>query len=285
MSVLLPVSSHTADLLRNPPAPGEGRHTWLFRVAASLNHQNWKPEKNREFLSRICEANGWTDRMGKTLDDIFAKLEAGLVPTDTSRLPPWPAKNHAARRARFAFPPLFDPHGDTGMSAADVLRSLYRPSDLLCVGWSKYRFTTLPAAELYHAAHNAEFVVANTMTAESAPNGSKRNKQIASHPDDRRFAVIEFDTRETRDEQAAVLSSLHTSAAPLVLAVWSGGKSIHGWYNVSGIPPHQKLTFFRHAAYLGADESLYDMSKLVRMPGGRRQSTQQTILYWEPEHL
>jgi hypothetical protein len=128
--------------------------------------------------------------------------------------------------------------------------------------------------------------VANPMTAEVADNGSKRNKTIASHPDARKYAVIEFDTRETRQEQAAVLSSLHSIRTPLVMAVWSGGKSIHGWFNVAALSPYEKLYFFRFAAYLGADESLFDMSKLVRMPGGRRNTGQhQGIIYWEPEHV
>jgi len=35
---------------------------------------------------------------------------------------------------------------------------------------------------------------------------------------------------------------------------------------------------------LGADESLFDMSKLVRMPGGTRDNGQrQTVLYFNPQ--
>jgi len=286
MSRLLPISAHCTELLRNPPAIGEGRHQWLFRVAASLNFQGWKPEHNRAFLIKCGESRGWTDRLGKTLDDIFVKLEAGLIPTDTTRLPPWPAKNHAARKSRFAHAPLFDPDIDTTLTSMHVIQCLFDPDEIMCVGWSKYRFTSMQARDLIHNAHNAEFIVANPMTAEVADNGSKRNKTIASHPDSRRFAVIEFDTGDSRQEQAAVLSSLHTTAAPLVMAVWSGGKSIHGWFNVRSLSPYHKLTFFRHAAHLGADESLFDMSKLVRMPGGKRANGQhQCILYWEPEHL
>jgi hypothetical protein len=134
-------------------------------------------------------------------------------------------------------------------------------------------------------AHAAQFVVPNPMTAETAPNGSSRCKNNSTHPDHRRYAVIEFDTGEPRSMQTAVLSSLHTGQAPLVMAVWSAGKSIHGWFNVDGLTPHQKLQFFRFAAFLGADKSLFDITKLVRMPGGQRDGTKQTILYFEEEHL
>lgn len=228
---------------------------------------------------------GWSDRSGKTIDDIIAKLDAGLIPTDTSRLPPWPEPDHAARAARFNTPPMFDANGDTGLTAADVLPGLFEDSSLVCIGWSKYSFTTMPAAEARMSAHNAEYIVPNVMLAEVASNGSKRNKEISSPPERRRYAVIEFDTGESREQQTAVLSSLHHPDHPLVMAVWSAGKSIHAWYNVGALPPYLKLRFFRLAAWLGADESLFDMSKLVRMPGGTRNGQKQTILYWEPEHL
>jgi hypothetical protein len=286
MSRLLPISANAAELLRNPPGIGEGRHQWLFRVAACLHHSNYRPEKIRAFLEDVGTKYGWSDRMGKTLDDIFIKLESGLVPTDTTRLPPWPKKNHPAREARFNHNPMFDPDADTGLAAKDVIPQLFKQDEIMCVGWSKYKFTSMPVIDLLHTAHNAEFIVANPMTAEVAANGSKRNKTIASPPAGRRFAVIEFDTKETKQQQAAVLSSLHGPKTPLVMAVWSGGKSIHAWYNVKYLTPYEKLYFFRFAASIGADETLYDMSKLVRMPGGRRSSGQkQGIIYWEPEHL
>lgn len=285
MAKLLPFSDKCANLLRNPPAPGEGRHQWLFKVAVTMCANGYKPEKVREFLDRVCDYKGWHDRKGKTLDDIFSKIDAGLLPTDMTRLPEWPEPNNEERRARFSFTPMFDANQGTGLTAPEVLSKLYRPDEYVCFGWSKYRYSTMPLEDMINAAPNAEFIVANPMTAEMRDDGSKRNKQIASRPEDRRYAIIEFDTGETREQQAAVLSSLHGSQTPLVLAVWSGGKSIHGWFNVRALSPYHKLYFFRYARWLGADHSLYDMAKLVRMPGGQRDGTPQTILYWEPEHL
>jgi len=286
MSRLLPVSARCAELLRNPPGIGKGRHTWLFRVAACLHHSDYKPEKIRQFLLAIGEKYGWSDRMGKTLDDIFAKLDAGLAPGEYERLPPWPQVNDDARYARFSHPPMFNPDADAGVNTQEIIQHLFEPDQLMCVGWSKYSFTTAPARDLIENAHTAEFIVANPMVAETADNGSKRCKQIASKPEDRRFAVIEFDTGETKQEQAAVLSSLHGSRNPLVMAVWSGGKSIHAWFNVSNLSTYEKLYFYRFAVYLGADDTLFDMSKLVRMPGGKRNNGQhQGIIYWEPNNL
>ena len=287
MTALLPITRNCERIIRNPPREGEGRHNWMFRVAASMHHgANWKLEKVREYLETICDIKGWHDRKGKTIDDIITKLDAGMIPTDFTRLPPWPERNDAARQDRFNHAPMFDPNGDTGLTAAHVLTQIYRHTDLVCFGWSIYRFSTMPLNMLLPSAHNAEYIVANVMSAEIAPNGSKRNKQISTHPDHRRFAIVEFDTKETREQQTGVLSSLHSPDTPLVMAVWSGGKSIHAWYNVSSLTPYQKLRFFRFAVYLGADQSLFDMSKLVRMPGGKRSTGQrQSILFWEPEYL
>ena len=284
MATLLPVTNYCASLLQNPPDVGAGRHTWLFKVAASMYRSNCKPEKIREFLVKECVARGWQDRLAD-IDKIFTTLDAGLLPTDTSKLPPWPYKHHEERRKRFAHAAMFDALNPLDVTTEEVIRTLYQPDDLICVGWKVWQYSTMPAKEFFLTAKSAEYIVANVMTAETSSSGSKRSKAIASLPERRKYAVVEFDTGDTREEQAAVLSSLHSPQHPLVLAVWSAGKSIHGWFNVGGLSPYLKLRFFRFAAWLGADETLYDMAKLVRMPGGRRKNGKhQEILYWEPEH-
>lgn len=287
MAVLYPFSPALAAMLAAPPEAGRGRHHWLFRVAAKLHAAAWRPEKIREGLQSICSDRGWEDRAGKTIDDILAKL-AGTNPAEYDnpfRLD-WPAPNEAARRDRFDFPPIFDPDEGTNLTPSDVLPALFPGNPLVCVGWAVNRFSTLPLAAILPNAHAAPYVVANAMAAEHAPNGSVRSLANASPRRQRRHLVIEFDTADSRLEQAAVISSLHTPAMPLVLAVWSGGKSIHGWFDVSRADPSMHVALFALAVHLGADESLFDMSKLVRMPGGTRQNGErQTILHHNPKAL
>ncbi len=286
MAVLLPISSHARHLLSHPPAVGEGRHVWLFKVGISLHRTGWGTAAIARFLKEGCRRMGWEDRSGRTVEDILAKIDSGFEPqAENERLPDWPDTNHDKRHARSGHRSLFDAAGDSGLEGADVLPRLFRPRELVCVGWEKNRFMTMPLEQAVLVSHAAQFIVPNPMTAETAPNGSRRCKANSSHPDDRRYAVIEFDTGEPASVQASVLSSLHTGDTPLVMAVWSAGKSIHGWFNVAGLSPHQKLQFFRFASLLGADHSLFDMSKLVRMPGGLRNGDEQTIIYFEEEHL
>ena len=285
MATLYPFSPALDALLANPPACGRGRHHWLFRIAAKLHAAQWKPEKIQEGLTAICTDRGWADRAGKTILDIVAKL-SGSNPADHAnpfRID-WPAPNDDARAARYSFPPLFDPDEGTDLAPADVLPALFPNDPLVCFGWSERQFTTLPLSALLPQAPKTPFIVANPMTAERAPNGSVRSLANASPRHARRFLVIEFDTHESRAEQAAVLSSLSTPAAPLVMAVWSGGKSIHGWFDVSATDCGNALRLFRFAVWLGCDESLFDMSKLVRMPGGTRaDGSRQTILHFAPK--
>lgn len=285
MSILRPFSPACAALLASPPDAGRGRHHWLFQVAAKLQASNWKPSKIREGLLAICADRGWADRSGKTIEDILAKL-AKCGPEEAAARNPyaieWPTPRDDLRRARYGHPLLFDPEEGTDLGPADVLPALFPGDPLVCVGWAVNRATTLPLSALLPNAAKAPFIVANSMTAEKGPNGAPRSLANASPRSLRRYLVVEFDTGETRAEQAAVLSSLSTDVAPLVLAVWSGNKSIHGWFAVPGAA--LALTLFKIAVRLGADESLFDMSKLVRMPGATRDNGQrQTVLYFNPQ--
>ncbi len=272
-------------MLANPPAPGAGRHHWLFRVAASLIRQGADPKEVERFLVANAKADGWSDRL-TDIHRAVAKIAGGRA----KPLPGlWmPERSEAARADALKARPLFKP-APAGLEAADVLPVLFRREELVCLAPSPYRFFTVPRDTAIAWAPRTQFVVANPMT---APTGltqegkvSARSLKNACPPSRRRYLVIEFDTGDPLDAQVRLLSSLHTRTAPLALAVFSGGKSIHGWFNVSVLTPREKLYLFRRGAILGCDTSLWDLSKLVRMPGGLRPvNVRQEIYFWEPEH-
>jgi hypothetical protein len=66
----------------------------------------------------------------------------------------------------------------------------------------------------------------------------------------RRYVVVDFDSGSL-DEQAALLLYLDTKV-PLALVVFSGSKSLHGWFPAN--PGWEE--FFRTASRLGADSTL-----------------------------
>jgi hypothetical protein len=68
--------------------------------------------------------------------------------------------------------------------------------------------------------------------------------------------------------------------APLVCAVHSGNKSLHGWFFVQGQADEKVLRFFRYAAALGADSATWSRSQFVRVPDGQRDNGgRQTVYY------
>lgn len=282
MATLYPYSQHLARKLANPPAAGAGRHQWLFSVACSFKSMNANMEDVQRRLELAAAKEGWLDRLPEIGRDI-EKIEAtGVVRKEKTWFPP---VNPAAKARLVETPPRFD------LEPKDVnpLATLFRPGEWVCVAQDEAAATTQRLEDVLPIYRNLQFMVANPMRLDhgrtQAGRISCRSLDNAVAEDDRRYNVIEFDTGDPLEAQAAMLSGLHTDAMPLVLVVFSGGKSLHGWFNVAGLSAPEKLRQFRRGALLGADISLWDRSKLVRMPGGIRENgRRQEILYWEPEH-
>lgn len=288
MSKIYPYSAELAELLANPPETGAGRHHWLFEVAAKLIRQGADPEEVRLRLEKLAFDLGWHDRIKQIRTDI-AKILSQPEYRKPERRMRLPDACEAERFLRFSHPPLF-PASPAGVSTRDALAALYRPGELICVSKDTFSATVQRLEDILDIAPSLEFIVANPMRSEHGRTGtgeiSARTKANATTDAARRYVILEFDTRETVEEQAAVLSSISTPAAPLVMAVHSGGKSVHGWYYVKNISMSQRECLFMFGAYLGADRSLWDPCKLVRMPGGTRvNGAKQEILYADFKHI
>jgi len=99
---------------------------------------------------------------------------------------------------------------------------------------------------------------------------------------ERHFLIVEFDTGTT-DEHAALLLHL-AGRAPLTLAVFSGSKSLHGWFYCAGVAEEKVSRFFRYAVSLGADRATWTRCQLVRMPDGLRDDgNKQTVYFFNPQ--
>jgi len=87
-------------------------------------------------------------------------------------------------------------------------------------------------------------------------------------------------------EVAGLLKSFDANKGRALAVVDSAGKSLHGWYPVYNLTESQAAAFFGKAVALGADQSVYDKCKLVRMPGGLRDGARrQRIVYYDEEAL
>jgi hypothetical protein len=191
---------------------------------------------------------------------------------------------------------------DSNEPRTEELIDILFPGDpFLCCGWSRHRFDTRPRNRWYKL-NDLQFIVPNPMT---GPRGLTRQGRLSAHAlsnsGRRRFLNVEFDFdashsakearllerlalqgRDVRDLCAALLLHL-AEKAPLALAVYSGGKSLHGWFYCAGIREETVSHFFRYSVSLGADPANWNRSQFARMPDGLRENgKRQTVYFFNP---
>ena len=186
----------------------------------------------------------------------------------------------------------------------EIIDILFPGNPLLCCGWDRHRFDTRPCNHWYKL-DDLQFIVPNPMTARSGLTRSRKPSAHAlTNTGPRRFLILEFDFdagrsaeearlltnlliegRDERDLCAALLLHL-AQMAPLVLAVYSGGKSLHGWFYCDGRPERTLERFMQYAVSLGVDKASWISSQFTRMPDGlRSRSTRQTVYFFNPSVL
>ena len=269
-----------------PFPEGEGLHLEIFR-AAILMIEDGHDDATIFALLREA-ADQVTDRAvpDRELTDAirYAHLrkEGGGPAT-----PRWPAPEPVLRaevvRAN-PWPVEELRHGATVLPQTpdEWLGRAFDPTDLVCLGYGAYDFTTVTreAAGQLVRSYAYEYVNPNAMTSVA---GYTKDGELSAHclanTGPRRRLVIEFDSG-TQAEHAACLRWL-ARALPLELVVWSGGKSLHGWFDVRGRDEAEAARFFASAVELGADPRLWSPCQFVRLPAGinSRTGRVQVVLY------
>lgn len=284
-----PVAGHMSqafrDLLNSPPDRGE-RNDWIMRVAAKGLHAA-SPAKVRMFLLGVVANSGWTDRDFEP--EIDRAIERVLESMEQPQLRPsklaWPVANADARRSRFDHPRFFEMSDTDVVPVEDLMPQLFLAGSLVCVANDVTHSITAPMSQFQGSWSRFSYLVANPMRAlfGTLDNGHLSPRCLDNSVTDamRRYIVVEFDTGDAFEDQIAVLCSLSSREIPLVLATFSGNKSIHAWYDGAAVSTAIRHRYFRHAVFLGADRSLWNPAALVRMPGGSRaDGRHQTILYF-----
>ena len=293
------------DLLAACPSAGDGVHNWLFRVARVL-HPFYA---NKAELVALIE--GAAANCGRQVPE--AEILAAVANSEACAWQPgakaghptysrsaWPAvdgKQVEAITTAPDAPGLADlwerspVRYETGDAQTEALIDLLFPSNpLLCCGHTKSAFCTRPREGWRGRMDRRQFIVPSPMTAEKGlTKDGKLSYHALDNTGERRFLIVEFDDNLGEDSQAA--RHWHLSRlAPLVLAVHSGGKSVHGWYFCEGQPESKLKKFMSYAVSLGADKATWTRSQFVRMPDGTRQlpngsRTRQGAIYFNPENL
>ena len=103
---------------------------------------------------------------------------------------------------------------------------------LLCCGISSRIFATRSLAEWHGELAKCQLIVPSPMSARHGYTQSgKRSAHTLQNTGPRKYLVVEF-YEGTHDDHASLLSYLNTNMTPLVCAVMSGNKSLHGWFRV-----------------------------------------------------
>jgi hypothetical protein len=273
-----------------------GTHLWLAQVASGVSHV-LTPEKCFEFLRRCCDEHvahrPVPDR------EISAAVElaygnsvgSGQLAVCSAnygrRAIEWPAANgDVIRKVLETVEPVFDGETSTGLRPGDVLPQLFRGGELVCMGTDSERAVVRPVEVVLTDAEGMQFVCVNPMRGLLAMNQAGRaSARCQNNVVVRRYLVAEFDDASLAKRQQAQLASALADMATLVMAVDSGGKSVHAWYAVEAMTRQDQARFFALACLLGADQTRWDICGWLRMPGGLRvkpdfSRVRQRILYW-----
>jgi hypothetical protein len=153
--------------------------------------------------------------------------------------------------------------------AEDATDILFPSNPWLCIGQSARVFRTRRREQWRGQLSKYALIVPSPMTNETGLTKIGREScHSLDNTGPRRFLIIEAD-RGDLDQQAAVIGHLE-SYAPLAAVVFSGSRSLHGWFVCKGASEEQLLRFMRYAVSLGADKRMWLRSQFCRMPDGRR---------------
>ena len=295
MANLYPFSNRTAERLAAAPTAGS-THKWLAQVASGVSHV-LTPQKCFEFLRRCCDVHVAHRRVPDreieaAVEFAYGERGAGESVNYGRRAIEWPEANaEVIRKVLGTVEPVFDGETTTGLRPGDVLPHLFRGGELVCTGADSERATVRPVEDVLTDAAVLQFICVNPMRGSLAMNHAGRpSARCQNNVMARRYLVAEFDDATLCKRSQAQLASALGDMAPLVMAVDSGGKSVHAWYAVEAMSRRDQARFFAVACLLGADQTRWDICGWLRMPGGLRQRpdgsrVRQRILYWDTAAL
>jgi hypothetical protein len=304
-----------------PPAiAGSGGHSAAFRAATALVHGFALPEAEalavlRQWNTSHCQPP-WSEaelrhKIRSALAKASEKPPGYLLGTDPQKVihhgppapppaPTWPARNaDAIRRILAAGEGLADllhrsPIDPEGHDAEELVDLLFPGNPWLCVAADQRDAITARREALRGRLGDLQFIVPSEMT---GPTGATQEGRVSArsleNTGPRKFLVIEADfTAEDTEGQATppdlcagVIMHL-AGFAPLVMAVSSGGKSVHGWFICEGRDETMLRRFMRYAVTLGADRATWTRCQFVRMPEGRRcNGRRQALLFLDASLL
>lgn len=286
------LSSKLERWASQPLEPGQGLHLDIFRATIIMLEQGYPDPTVFEFIRRAADTVPDRHVPDRELHGAIRYAKARLA-GEAGSLNTWP-KFEQAYRAEVVTRHAVDLRRLAAASAKlptapfEYMKRIYGHDEFVCLGRTAFEFGTQRVGEWYEPLqyYEYEYISPNPMKFEW---GFTKDNEPSMHCLDncgpKIFQVVEFDFGTTA-EHAAILKYL-AQKMPLILIVYSGGKSLHGWFNVKGRAEEHVLAFFKDAVTLGADPKMWSPVQFSRLPGGTNSKHQrhQSVVVWQPQNL
>lgn len=306
------------DLVACPPRAGDGVHFWIFKVARQLHAHRSK----EDIFCLIKAALDGCGRVVKDLEIWNAIKDSEAVAWRPNGQPgimiTIPKLQHdfdfidCVVRSDYGLNDLWEQSPvrfEDGNSHAEfIIDTLFPGNPLLCLGKTKAKFATRRRETWRGRMSDIPLVVPNPMiAAKGLTQGGKQSEHTKEATGRRVYQAIEFDFSEKcrdgtkdsifaplirawkvddiaiEDACAAVIFHLAQVLPTLVVACFSGGKSLHAWFRVFELSREEQDCFMDYAIWCGADPATKCKSQFVRVPDGMRDNgVRQTAYYLDP---
>jgi hypothetical protein len=274
--------SGVLEFLTTCPKAGGGVHRWVFKAALMLHRVHCpKSEISQQLAASTAKCGRLVSE--REIEDaingsarVIAELAAGVPAKPRTK---WPVTHTEQIEAIVNKGPGLNAFErlspvtwtDSAPHTEEIIDLLFPGNPLLCIGRTKYLFGTMRRERWRGRLPACQFIVPSPMTSHyGLTQDGRKSHHTLANTGPRRFLIVEFDSGDF-DQHAALLWHLRRFR-PLVLAVHSGNKSLHGWFNCAGEDDQQLLGFMRRAVELGADQATWTKSQFVRLPDGRREN-------------
>ncbi len=274
------LSAHTLQRLRDRPKTHDSQ-TELFRMAGELLRSGFEEWERTTILEY------WFRDYYRPVTEREIERAATRVSSETIRKgPKWPEPDPKRIKAITASAvgaldelKAVSPLKPEAMTTEAIIDELFAPDALLCMASSLEDARTEQREFFRGSEGRQQFIVPNPMSEKfGLTTDGKTSRRCSINTGPLTYQVVEFD-QGTLDEQAKI--HLHLSRfAKLRLIVFSGNKSLHGWYDARLMEPELVVRFRRYVAALGADKATFTPCQLVRTPNAKRDNgVIQTAIY------
>ena len=281
--------------IRPCPPEGAGVHQWLFAVACQMARSGTCADETTAFLEAHAVRSDARE-IEEAVRNAFAMVRTGHHVAHTNRYRPvlrpqsWPKPDfdliERIDKSGYALADLWEESPlrlDPGTPPRMILALLFAPDDLLSAAVIREGARTYTLAEWGESLERCRFLVPNAAATRHGFTRDGRTSQRALSMFPRRsYLIVEFD-QGSLDQQAARIRYL-AAKAPLTMVVFSGSKSLHGWFRCQGVEESRLRPFFATACRLGADPATWQPHQFVRLPEGLRETTQtrQAVFFFNP---